>query len=86
MRGSHVYSSPLFALPQRPDSDSAVSEMTQLPTRTCDACAADVPVTPAEGGYEFEWRCQCGLAGSISWAHSSPPPTFEAARQGNLFV
>lgn len=58
----------------------------QLPTRTCDACGADVPVTPVEGGYEFDWRCPCGLAGTISWFHGAEPPTCHAERQGNLFA
>ncbi len=28
--------------------------------------------------WEFDWTCSCGEAGTISWAHASPPPLFEA--------
>lgn len=27
--------------------------------------------------YEFDWRCECGAAGRLAWAHAKLPPLFE---------
>jgi hypothetical protein len=27
--------------------------------------------------HNFDWRCECGTSGRISWASQSPPPEFE---------
>lgn len=40
----------------------------------CGRSALCVPTTP----FEFEWRCLCGRAGLIAWAHANPPPIFDA--------
>lgn len=57
----------------------------QQPTHRCEACGADVLVMPQDGGYEFDWRCTCGYAGTISWFHGKPAPIFQGARQPSLF-
>ena len=41
------------------------------------ACRVE-PQTP----YEYNWRCACGRAGSISWAHIDDPPESEADTPG----
>jgi hypothetical protein len=36
--------------------------------------------------YEFEWRCECGAAGTLAWAHAKLPPLFEdQPKQPELF-
>ncbi len=42
----------------------------------CD-CGRDVQVTPTDSPFEFEWRCACGQARLISWAHANPSPVFQ---------
>lgn len=49
--------------------------MTQASTLRCD-CGRQADVVPTESPWEFDWRCVCGWAGSISWAHAHPPPVF----------
>jgi len=31
--------------------------------------------------YEFSWRCACGRAGVIAWAHAHPPPQLDEAQR-----
>jgi hypothetical protein len=58
----------------------------QRQTDRCD-CGRSVPVMATASPYEFDWRCVCGRAGTISYAHASPPPVWlgEQATQGELF-
>lgn len=63
--------------------------MTQAAIGRCDHCGAAFTVTPDPGSpWEFHYRCGCGDAGTVSWAHKFPPPAFEAAAgptQAGLF-
>lgn len=65
--------------------------MTQLPTTPCLHCGRAVPVT-SRTAYEFDWRCPCGCAGTVAWAHAAPPPALTTPKhpplgvaQGTLF-
>jgi len=48
---------------------------SQLPYHIAE-CGARCQVRQTSP-YEFEWRCSCGEAGVISWAHAEKPPLFE---------
>lgn len=60
----------------------------QATTAKCD-CGGRIQVTATASPYEFTTACErCTHRGLISWAHSSPPPTFDAPReetQADLF-
>ena len=49
-----------------------MTEPTQAPTHRCE-CGRTVPVV-AVTTYEFDYRCPCGRAGRIAWAHAAEPP------------
>lgn len=44
----------------------------------CDQCGAVTTITPTDSPWEFDWRCPCGFAGTVSWAHNAEPPAFVA--------
>lgn len=48
----------------------------QHQTARCD-CGTICEVSRREASaWEFDWQCRCGRVGTISWAHSAPPPDF----------
>ena len=54
----------------------------QSATHRCE-CGARVPVV-RETPYEYAWRCGCGRAGLIAWAHANPAPQWDE-READLF-
>lgn len=60
---------------------------TQQAIGRCDHCGAAFTFTPDERSpWEFHYRCGCGFAGTVSWAHRNPPPEFRGEpTQGGLF-
>ena len=56
----------------------------QASTHRCD-CGLSAPVLRVTA-YEFDYRYACGCAGTIAWAHESPPPVYVAASvQSQMF-
>lgn len=51
--------------------------MAQSAEHRCEDCGKLCAVSQSSP-YEFDWRCACGNAGSISWAHANEPPSFKA--------
>lgn len=47
----------------------------QVGTKLCEFCRRQAPVVKRTD-YEYDWLCECGARGTISWAHHAPPPTF----------
>ena len=45
----------------------------------CSVCHQHIEVVPGLTPWEFEMRCGCGFAGTISWFHGRHPPKFERA-------
>lgn len=59
----------------------AMTTREQSATYLCE-CGQRPPVE-RESDYEFRWRCRCGRAGVLSWAHADPPPLFlDGAEEG----
>lgn len=59
-------------------SESRKSESSvQKDQRSCE-CGQLAAVITTPSPWEFEYKCACGRHGTISWAHSAPPPRFEA--------
>jgi len=40
-------------------------------------------VTATASAWEFEWACDCGRGGVISWAHATNPPFWDGAIENN---
>ncbi len=59
--------------------------MTQKPTHRCENCWQDCPVQPVTP-WEFDWRCDCGNAGTIAWARAKEPPVYQGIGQLELFA
>jgi len=56
----------------------------QKATGRCE-CGAVLGYVPTVSPWEFDWRCERGHRGTVSWAHASPPPAYGGPVQPDLF-